>query len=149
MCFNQIGFYDIISNMIKRLLHIFPVVACLTSGAAYANWQYPGTYVGDGWYADDGSRFVISVRGGASYSFASIKNEIGSMTAEYFYNPADGMLYLVRGMMRALILVNATDLNTQVLVIWQRCPPRKIIHHFHLPQVHQLVGRFQIAPSGG
>ena len=92
MYFNQIGFYDIISTMRKRLLHILPVMLCVLSGAAHANWQYPGTYVGDGWYADDGSRFVISVRGGASYSFASIKNEIGSMTAEYFYNPADGMV---------------------------------------------------------
>lgn len=71
---------------------MLPVLSCLISGAANANWQYPGTYVGDGWYEDDGSRFVISFRGGASMSMASVKNEIGSLTSEYYYNPADGFV---------------------------------------------------------
>ncbi|MCM1294211.1 MAG: hypothetical protein NC311_01460 [Muribaculaceae bacterium] len=76
--------------MKNRILHILPVIVCLASGAAHANWQYPGTYVGDGWYADDGSRFTISVRGGASYSFASIKNDVGTMSARYYYDAANG-----------------------------------------------------------
>lgn len=79
-------------GMRKRILHILPIVACMLSGTASANWQYPGTYVGDGWYDEDGSRFVMSVRGGASYSFASIKNQVGSLTADYYYNPDDGMI---------------------------------------------------------
>ncbi len=73
-------------------IFLLPVLSCALFGAAQANWQYPGTYVGDGWYTDDGSRFTISVRGGASMSFASIKNEIGSLTSEYYINPADGMV---------------------------------------------------------
>ncbi len=71
---------------------IVPVLSCLLTPAAMANWQYPGTYVGDGWYDDDGSRFVLSVRGGASFAFGSIKNDIGALTSEYFYNPNDGMV---------------------------------------------------------
>lgn len=85
-------FCDIILRMRCRFLYLFPVLAAVFSGAAYANWQYPGTYVGDGAYTDDGSRFVISVRGGASMQFAGIKNEIGSLTSEYYYNPGDGMV---------------------------------------------------------
>ncbi len=54
---------------------------------AVANWQYPGTYVGDGWYEDDGTRFVISARGGASFGFADIKNNVGAVVNEYFISP--------------------------------------------------------------
>lgn len=78
--------------MRSRFLYVFPCLLGLISGAAHANWQYPGTYVGDGWYSDDGGRFTLSVRGGASYSFASIQNKIGTMTTEYYYNPSDGMV---------------------------------------------------------
>ena len=59
---------------------------------AAANWEYSGTYLGDGYYSDDGSRFVMSVRGGASFGFGSIKNEVGSLTTEYYVNPGDGMV---------------------------------------------------------
>ncbi len=78
--------------MRKRLLHILPVVICMLTGAVHANWQYPGTYVGDGAYTDDGSRFVISVRGGASMGFGSIENKIGALTGHYYESP-DGVLY--------------------------------------------------------
>ena len=54
---------------------------------AMANWQYPGTYVGDGWYEDDGSRFVISARGGASFGMGKIQNDAGAIANEYFMSP--------------------------------------------------------------
>lgn len=56
----------------------------MVAGSASANWQYPGTYVGDGWYEDDGMRFVISGRGGASFGFASIKNTVGAAANDYY-----------------------------------------------------------------
>lgn len=77
-------------HMRKRIIYILPILSCLCGAGANANWEYPGTYVGDGWYSDDGSRFTISVRGGASVAFASIKNDIGALTSEYYYNPNDG-----------------------------------------------------------
>ncbi len=52
-----------------------------------ANWQYPGTYVRDGWFEDDGTRFVMSLRGGASFGMASIKNEVGAISNGYFMTP--------------------------------------------------------------
>ncbi|MBD5391599.1 hypothetical protein HDR66_02220 [bacterium] len=75
--------------MRKSLLSILTVLTCLGASAAHANWQYPGDYVGDGWYSDDGSRFVLSVRGGASMAFGSIKNKVGALTTEYYVNPND------------------------------------------------------------
>lgn len=69
----------------------------MTAGAGYANWQYPGTYVGDGVYTDDGSRFVISVRGGASMGFASIKNEMGALTAHYWTDGVEPFSELLCG----------------------------------------------------
>lgn len=79
--------------MRKRIFGILPVLIALCGAPAYANWQYPGTYVGDGWYDDDGSRFVLSVRGGASFGFASIKNDIGALTSRYYVNPDDGVVW--------------------------------------------------------
>lgn len=73
--------------MRKNTVCFLTALACIATGAADANWQYPGTYVGDGWYQDDGSRFIISGRGGASFGRGSIKNEIGSLAAEYFISP--------------------------------------------------------------
>lgn len=63
-------------------------------GGAYANWQYAGEYVGDGAYIDDGSRFTISFRGGASFGFGNIKNDIGELTPLYYSNGTDLMTYL-------------------------------------------------------
>ncbi len=67
-------------------------ISCAVFGAANANWQYSGTYVRDGWYADDGARFVLSFRGGAALGRGTIKNDIGALSSEYYYNPADGMV---------------------------------------------------------
>lgn len=70
-----------------KLAAILSVISCVCAGSAHANWQYPGTYLGDGWYQDDGSRFIMSLRGGAAFQRGEIANEIGSMTAEYYINP--------------------------------------------------------------
>lgn len=73
-----------------KSLALCSVLCALCVGPANANWQYSGTYVGDGWYEDDGSRFVISFRGGASMGFGTIKNEVGSLTTEYYVSNVDG-----------------------------------------------------------
>ena len=67
-----------------------PVLSCLVAAPALANWQYDGTYIGDGWYMDDGSRFVFSVRGGASVGAAKTKNQTGALTVNYYYDIAEG-----------------------------------------------------------
>ena len=73
--------------MRKRSFYILPVLASVLGAPAMADWQYPGTYVRDGWYEDDGARFVISARGGAAFGMASIKNEAGAIANEYFLAP--------------------------------------------------------------
>ena len=74
-CFYTPAFCDIIQGMRKRNFYILSVLSCLMTVPAHADWQYPGTYVGDGWYEDDGTRFIISGRGGASLGIGSIKNK--------------------------------------------------------------------------
>ena len=78
--------------MMKKLLLVLPMIACLVSPAARANWEYDGTYVRDGHYEDDGRRFIILIRGGISYGMAKTKNDIGTLTSEYYYNPNDGSI---------------------------------------------------------
>ena len=70
-----------------------PVLSCLMFGAARANWEYPGYYVGEGAYTDDGSRFIVAVRGGASVGMGTIKNEIGELTPLYYMSP-DGSVIM-------------------------------------------------------
>ncbi len=78
--------------MRSRNLFFIPVLSCFVFGTAFANWQYPGSYLGDGWYEDDGSRFTISFRGGASMANATIKNNIGSLTSEYYIDQFTGIV---------------------------------------------------------
>lgn len=73
--------------MRSRSLFLLPFLSCLVFGTASANWEYAGYYVGEGSYQDDGSRFVVSVRGGASFGFGTIKNEIGELTPLYYMSP--------------------------------------------------------------
>ncbi|MDR0726653.1 MAG: hypothetical protein LBF37_01165 [Rickettsiales bacterium] len=75
-----------------KILSIFTVLSCICGASAHAGWQYPGNYLGDGWYQDDGSRFVISVRGGAALQRGSINNEIGTASIEYFVDVNTGHL---------------------------------------------------------
>ena len=71
-----------------RNLLLLPILSCLVFGGARADWEYPGYYVGEGYYTDNGSRFTISLRGGASLGFGSIKNDIGELTALYYTDGA-------------------------------------------------------------
>ena len=73
--------------MRKRNLCFLSILSCLVSVPAVADWQYPGTYVGDGWYLDDGSRLVISGRGGAAIGMGTIKNQVGAISNEYYISP--------------------------------------------------------------
>ena len=83
-------------NKIKRA----EMNKCITSffafmllgiGMASANWQYPVNGVRrDTWRGDDGMRFVLSVRGGASFGHATIQNDIGGLTANYMVNTTNG-----------------------------------------------------------
>ena len=78
--------------MRKSLFYAFGVLSCVAATPASANWQYPGTHLGDGWYEENGSRFTVSVRGGANYGFASIKNAVGPLGVEYYYNADNGVV---------------------------------------------------------
>lgn len=62
------------------------MMICALSAPAIAGWQYDGIYVRDGWYTDDGTRFVISARGGASIGMASIKNDAGAISTGFNYD---------------------------------------------------------------
>lgn len=67
----------------RKSLFIFSILSLGFIASADANWQYPKNYSRDVWNGDDGMRFVISVRGGAAYGTANIKNEIGGLTGQY------------------------------------------------------------------
>ena len=79
---------DIIIAMMKKLLCVLSMIACLEMPAARADWEYDGVYVRDGHYEDDGRRFIILVRGGISYGIAKIKSDVGSLTVDYYYDSA-------------------------------------------------------------
>ncbi len=80
--------------MMKRIRFVLPIIcACLTSNAVRAGgWEYAGEGVRDGYYQDDGRRFIILVRGGMAYGMGKMKNDIGTLTSEYYYNPNDGSI---------------------------------------------------------
>lgn len=75
----------------KKYITSFCAFMLMGIVAANANWQYPvngmrrgyGRVSGNG---DDGMHFVLSVRGGAAFGRADIKNEIGGLTGEYMHN---------------------------------------------------------------
>ena len=59
----------------------------LMSLPALAGWQYSGVYMGDGWYQENGSRFVLSLRGGAAIGMAKIENKVGAVVTPYMISP--------------------------------------------------------------
>lgn len=73
--------------MRKRNLLFLQALAISLTTTAYANWQYAGQYVRDGWYEDDGARFVISARGGAALGTGKIENNIGAVFIDYYVVP--------------------------------------------------------------
>ena len=76
--------------MRKRKIWFLSVLFAMIAGPVMADWQYPGTYVGDGWWNDDGSRFVISARGGGAFGMGKIKNQVGAIANEYYISPDGG-----------------------------------------------------------
>lgn len=79
-------------GMRKRIHTILPILFCAMTLPAMANWQYDGVYVGDGWYEDDGSRFILSFRGGAAAGFGTIKNDVGALSAYYYVDDAGAII---------------------------------------------------------
>ena len=73
----------------KTRIFLFSLLGLLVFETAFAGWQNEGYYIKDGYYKDDGSRFVIGVRGGLSLANAKMQNEIGSLETEYLVNLAD------------------------------------------------------------
>jgi len=72
--------------MMKKLFFVLPLISCVCIGSARANWEYRnGIDDSVGWLTDNGARFVLSLRGGASYGIAKIQNEIGDLSPAYFY----------------------------------------------------------------
>ncbi len=71
--------------MMKRMLFVLSTLTCVgLSGVARANWEYGDDRVTTGWYQDDGRRFIIAVRGGIAYGMAKLKNEVGTLGADYY-----------------------------------------------------------------
>ena len=77
-------------NMIKKFLGILPLLVCVGMAPTYADWEYESEYVGGGWYTESAARFVLSIRGGASYGMGKVKNDVGELSASYYYNPTNG-----------------------------------------------------------
>ncbi len=65
------------------------VLLTLFSTSTYAGWQYPGGY---GVHSDDGGRMAVSLRGGASFASAKLKNEVGVMTEDYWVDSSGGII---------------------------------------------------------
>ncbi|MBR5904431.1 MAG: hypothetical protein IKZ49_02745 [Alphaproteobacteria bacterium] len=76
-----------------RILKYIPfMIMCMFANTAMAGWQYNGYYIKDGYYSDDGSRFIIGFNGGLSWGNASITNEVGSLQASYYMNSTTGVV---------------------------------------------------------
>lgn len=73
--------------MRKRNIYLLSLLLCFVASPLSANWQYPGYYIGDGWYEEDGSKFVISARGGASFGMGDVKNNVGAVFIDYYVVP--------------------------------------------------------------
>ena len=84
---------------------LFSLLMMMCVAPAIAGWQYDGYYIDDSYYTDDGTKFVIGFRGGLSWANAKIQNNVGNLTADYYYNTDDGSvvslkaydIYLDRG----------------------------------------------------
>ena len=70
----------------KSKISLFSLLMFFATGSAFAGWQYDGYYMRDGTYDDDGSRFIIGIRGGWSFARANMKNEVGSLESGYYAN---------------------------------------------------------------
>ena len=78
----------------RSRVHLFIAVLCgLYTGSALANWEYTGGYVTGPEYMDNGSRAAISIRGGATFAFSKIKNEVGSVVYSYCFDSVTGEIF--------------------------------------------------------
>ncbi len=71
---------------------LFFIASIISACPAFAGWQYDGYYIKDGYYKDDGSRFIIGGYGGVSFANAKIKNEMGSLQSPYYANMSNGLV---------------------------------------------------------
>lgn len=76
----------------KMKLSILTALCMMTVAPAFAGWEHRGYYTNDGYYTDNGSRFVISLRGGLALSRAKMKNDIGSLYTDYYVNDETGAI---------------------------------------------------------
>lgn len=76
----------------KKNIFVFSCLCAALTVPAFAGWQYDGYRVNDGYYVDDGSRFVVGVRGGLSIVRAKMQNEIGSLYTGYMVNDTTGAI---------------------------------------------------------
>lgn len=53
---------------------------------AFAGWQYDGYYLDDAYYEEDHTRFVLGFRGGMSWGYSKIRNDMGNLDASYYMN---------------------------------------------------------------
>ena len=74
----------------KAKLSVFSLFVMMLCETAFAGWQNDGYYIRDGYYNDDGSRFTIGFRGGISWAKADMKNEMGTLEADYWMNNTTG-----------------------------------------------------------
>lgn len=58
---------------------------CLPAMANWERYNNAGSL-----YDDDGTRFIISVRGGMAWGNSKIQNDMGAFTSVYYYNPSTG-----------------------------------------------------------
>ena len=69
------------------MLFVLSVLLCVgVNNAAHANWEYDGEGVRDGYYQDDGRHFIILIRGGMSWATGKMKNDIGALTTDYYFD---------------------------------------------------------------
>jgi len=82
--------------MMKRMLLVLSVLMCVGIVPARANWEYGDDRVTTGWYQDDGRRFIILMRGGIAYGHAKMKNNVGTLGADY-YDDGGGAVFPCAG----------------------------------------------------
>lgn len=76
----------------KLIKSLFSIAVMLCTIPSFANWQSNGYYINDSYYSDDGSRFVVGLRGGVSFASAKMKNDVGSLDAEYWVSTTTGQV---------------------------------------------------------
>ena len=72
--------------MISFRKSLFSILVVMCAMPAFAGWQYDGYYLDDAYHDEDNTRFVLGFRGGLSWGYSKIKNEIGDLQVEYYMN---------------------------------------------------------------